>query len=115
VGHCSCVGVENAAESPNDPKLSDGGGWREPCAGEGGGGRRRFVAWLVTAVAVRCSAWLGVAGHSRETSNKSIDERLILVTATDEELESWQVFKRLYEKAEGYHFGLVQCGPAEEK
>ena len=39
----------------NDPKLSDGGGWRAGCAGEGGG------AASVTAGAVRCSAWLGVA------------------------------------------------------
>jgi len=42
--------------TPNDPKLSDGGGWRDGCAGEGGG------AASVTAGAVRCSAWLGVAG-----------------------------------------------------
>jgi hypothetical protein len=41
---------------PNDPKLSDGGGWRGGCAGEGGG------AAAVTAGAVRCSAWLAVAG-----------------------------------------------------
>ena len=41
--------------TPNDPKLSDGGGWRDGCAGEGGG------AASVTAGAVRCSAWLGVA------------------------------------------------------
>ena len=44
------------AESPNDPKLSDGGGWRDGCAGEGGG------AASVTAGAVRCSAWLGDVG-----------------------------------------------------
>ena len=42
--------------SPNDRKLSDGGGWRDGCAGEGGG------AASVTAAAVRCSAWLGVSG-----------------------------------------------------
>jgi hypothetical protein len=34
-------------KSPNDPKLSDGGGWRAGCAGEGGG------AASVTAGAVR--------------------------------------------------------------
>jgi hypothetical protein len=45
--------------SPIDPKLSDGGGWRGLC--------RRVERWrwsaaqAVTAVAVRCSAWLGVA------------------------------------------------------
>ena len=44
---------EGRSESPNDPKLSDGGGWRDGCAGAGGG------AASVTAVAVRCSAWLG--------------------------------------------------------
>ena len=41
---------------PNDPKLSDGGGWRGSCAA---GARRRQEAGAVTAVAVRCSAWLG--------------------------------------------------------
>jgi len=39
----------------NDPKLSDGGGWRDGCAGEGGGSAS------VTAGAVRCSAWLNEA------------------------------------------------------
>ena len=39
--------------SANYRKLSDGGGWRDGCAGEGGG------AASVTAGAVRCSAWLG--------------------------------------------------------
>jgi hypothetical protein len=43
-------------ETPNDPKLSDGGGWRAGCmVGE----RRRQEAASVTAGAVRCSAWLG--------------------------------------------------------
>ena len=49
--------------TPNDPKLSDGGGWRGGCAGEGGG------AAAVTAGAVRCSAWLGVADFFIESSN----------------------------------------------
>ncbi len=44
--------------SPNTPKLSDGGGWSDGCAGEGGG------AASVIAGAVRCSAWLGVFGVS---------------------------------------------------
>jgi len=44
---------------PNDPKLSDGGGWRGPCLA---GGKAAAEARAVTAVAVRCSAWLGVAG-----------------------------------------------------
>ncbi len=53
--------VENPDEAhgraprPIDPKLSDGGGWRDGCAGEGGG------AASVTAGAVRCSAGLGIA------------------------------------------------------
>ena len=46
------------AESPNDPKLSDGRGWRDRC---GVGERRRQEAAGVTAAPVRCSAWLGVA------------------------------------------------------
>jgi len=53
--------------SANDPKLSDGGGWRDGCAGEGGG------AASVTAGAVRCSAWLGVSGFIREGSRASED------------------------------------------
>ena len=43
--------------TPNDPKLSDGGGWRDGCAV---GERRRQEAASVTAGAVRGSAWLGV-------------------------------------------------------
>src|SRR4051812_11479619 len=48
-------GFDETRATANDPKLSDGGGWRDGCAGEGGG------AASVTAGAVRCSAWLGVA------------------------------------------------------
>ena len=48
---------ETGAQSPNDPKLSDGGGWRGPCMV---GGKAAVEARAVTAVAVRCSAWLGV-------------------------------------------------------
>ena len=44
--------------TPNDPKLSDGGGWRGPCMA---GGKAAAEARAVTAGAVRCSAWLGVA------------------------------------------------------
>ena len=47
-----------AIETANDPKLSDGGGWRGPCMA---GGKAAAEARAVTAVAVRCSAWLGVA------------------------------------------------------
>ena len=63
---------------PNDPKLSDGGGWRGGCAV---GERRRQEAAAVTAVAVRCSAWLGVRLDSRETWNKSLET---VVLAGDE-------------------------------
>ena len=58
-GEIETVASREAARRPNDPKLSDGGGWRSPCAGAGGWGRRRWEAWAVTAGAVRCSAWLG--------------------------------------------------------
>ena len=43
-------------ESPNDPKLSDGGGGAVLR-----GGVAAAEAASVTAGAVRCSAWLGVA------------------------------------------------------
>ena len=45
-------------QTPNDPKLSDGGGWRAGCMV---GGKAAVEAASVTAGAVRCSAWLGVA------------------------------------------------------
>ena len=44
------------AQAPNDPKLSEGRGWRGPCMA---GGKAAAEARAVTAVAVRCSAWLG--------------------------------------------------------
>ena len=47
------------AKSPNDPKLSDGGGWRAGCTA---GGKAAAEAASVTAGAVRCSAWLGDVG-----------------------------------------------------
>ena len=43
--------------TPNDPKLSDGRGWRDRCVA---GARRRQEAAGVTAAPVRWSAWLGV-------------------------------------------------------
>ena len=44
--------------TPNDPKLSDGRGWRDRCTV---GGKAAAEAAGVTAAPVRCSAWLGVA------------------------------------------------------
>ena len=51
-----CRAHRKRVETPNDPKLSDGGGWRGPCMA---GGKAAAEARAVTAVAVRCSAWLG--------------------------------------------------------
>jgi hypothetical protein len=51
-------GLEDVAAAANDPKLSDGGGWRAGCTA---GGKAAAEAASVTAGAVRCSAWLGVA------------------------------------------------------
>ena len=56
IKHRSLLGA--CAQSPNDPKLSDGGGWRAGCMV---GGKAAAEAASVTAGAVRCSAWLGVA------------------------------------------------------
>ena len=50
----NALALAHACKTPNDPKLSDRGGWRECCAAG------LLGAALVTAVAVRCSAWLGV-------------------------------------------------------
>lgn len=52
----SAATQQSGAGSQNDPKLSDRGGWRECCAAG------LLGAALVTAVAVRCSAWLGDVG-----------------------------------------------------
>ena len=46
-------------KSPNDPKLSDRGVRRGTCTA---GGKAAAEAGAVTHGAVRCSAWLGVAG-----------------------------------------------------
>ena len=65
--HCKACGknrawdVENSGHgetvaTPNDLKLSDGGGWRAGCTV---GGKAAAEAASVTAGAVRCSAWLG--------------------------------------------------------
>ena len=56
VSHCWCHSRNSGQRTPNDPKLSDGGGWRDGCAV---GERGRPEAASVTAGAVRCSAWLG--------------------------------------------------------
>ena len=53
-----CFVLTMDVETPNDPKLSDGRGWRDRCVV---GERRRPEAAGVTAAPVRCSAWLGVA------------------------------------------------------
>ena len=50
---------ETRAQSPNDPKLSDRGVRRGTCMV---GGKAAAEAGAVTHGAVRCSAWLGVAG-----------------------------------------------------
>ena len=57
--------------TPNDPKLSDGRGWRGPCMA---GGKAAAEAGAVTAALVRCSAWLGVAviGHNMGMSLPSV-------------------------------------------
>ena len=59
--------------APNDPKLSDGGGWRGACptvertkTALNANTWRAKIARAVTAVAVRCSALLGVAVEFRE-------------------------------------------------
>ena len=49
-------GAGEKRRTPNDPKLSDCGGWRAGCMVAE---RRRQEAASVTAGAVRCSAWLG--------------------------------------------------------
>ena len=61
VGFFYLFSMGKRVATPNDPKLSDGGGWRGPCMA---GGKAAAEARAVTAVAVRCSAWLGVIGLS---------------------------------------------------
>ncbi len=64
--------------TPNDPKLSDGRGWRGPCMA---GGKAAAEAGAVTATPVRCSAWLGALGNlmifgKRETMQAMQNRRL---------------------------------------
>ena len=58
------IAQDRCAKAPNDPKLSDGGGWRDGCTV---GGKAVVEAASVTAGAVRCSAWLGVAVGMEKT------------------------------------------------
>ena len=55
--------------TPNDPKLSDCGARRAGCGDMAGAGWAKAAGWWaaasVTRGAVRCSAWLGVAGLGR--------------------------------------------------
>ena len=53
------VHSRSARATPNDPKLSDRGVRRGTCMV---GGKAAAEAGAVTHGAVRCSAWLGVAG-----------------------------------------------------
>jgi len=63
---------ETGAQSPNDPKLSDGGARRAGCGDMAGAGWAKVAGWSaaasVTRGAVRCSAWLGVADVGLERS-----------------------------------------------
>ena len=68
----SCIHSRETRATPNDPKLSDGGGWRDGCAGEGGG------AASVTAGAVRCSAWLGLGILWHIPTSNKLAVRMIL-------------------------------------
>jgi hypothetical protein len=62
----------NSVAWANDPKLSDGGGWRGPCMA---GGKVAAEARAVTAGAVRCSAWLGVAASFISSSKDRVNVR----------------------------------------
>ena len=75
-------------KTPNDPKLSDGGGWRGPCLV---GGKAAAEARAVTAGAVRCSAWLGASFVARGSK-----ERVLKVSASmlRPRAVSWNVVKR---------------------
>lgn len=53
----------------NDPKLSEGGGWRGPCMA---GGKAAAEAGAVTHGEVR-SAWLGVAVRFTKEACMSVD------------------------------------------
>ena len=69
---------DGACKSPNDPKLSDGGGWRGPCMA---GGKAAAEARAVTAGAVRCSAWLGDGWILFSCSLASGTNELLVATA----------------------------------
>ena len=60
---------------PNDPKLSDGRGWRGPCMA---GGKAAVEAGAVRPGAVRCSAWLG-DGIVAKSALKNVFQAIHLV------------------------------------
>ena len=73
----SCViGGESSVviwgSEPNDPKLSHGGGWRGLCRWVERW--RRSAAQAVTAVAVGCSAWLGVSDRIQKAAKLLLKE-----------------------------------------
>ena len=62
----------NRGVTPNDPKLSDGGGRRSLC-GKAAGAGLRVGAQAVTPGAVRCSAWLGVSFIAERREKKVLE------------------------------------------
>ena len=66
------------AKASNDPKLSDGRGWRGPCKA---GGKAAAEARAVTATPVRCSAWLGVRSDWRQPRRVRAKRRMKTGTA----------------------------------
>ena len=89
--------IKKDVATPNEPKLSDGPGWRGPCLAEG---KVAAEARAVTARPVRCSAWLGVGVRRRTDPEQDARAEFSARTAPPKgcragEAESCQTFDNL--------------------
>lgn len=80
--------------SPNDPEVSDGGGWQASCTA---GGQTEAEAASMTAGAVRCTDWLGDVRSIKEY--KSLNSLSIVGQKPEFVAQSQELLK----KASDYH------------
>ena len=100
----------NVCKSPNDPKLSDGGG-RQPGCGDTDGVAAAVGAAGMTTVAVRCSAWLGddLFGSSIAISGSKDGQECMeeLGSRRIDELMDLGVFRKEWQRVFGDEVGML--------
>ena len=107
-----CLGFHGTRKTPNDPKLSDGGGWRAGCTV---GGKAAAEAASVTAGAVRCSAWLGVSGRWLFCILSGGDSARVLGVGCDKGSEFFEMSRETVLKRIKTRLGQHGQGAAEVK